>query len=109
VRQLRVRFNPKITSFKEVVSDTKKTTLGSKFPFVMRNGIVGYKEFPINGLLSYLSDNDRLFMSKEDLQLPNYIEKETDINDENIAIEKAFKLNALEWLNNGGLKVFRSP
>lgn len=109
VRQLKVRYNPKISSFKEVVSDTKKTTLGSKFPFVLRNGIVNYKEFPINGLLSYLADNDRLFMSAEDLKLPKYIEKENDINDENIAIEKAFKLGALEWLNNGGLKVFRSP
>lgn len=108
-RQLKVRYNPKVTSFKEVVSDTKKTTLGSKFPFILRNGIVNYKEFPVGGLLSYLSDNDKLFMSAEELNLPQYIANTTDITDENIAIEKCFKLAALEWLNNGGLKVFRSP
>lgn len=108
-RQLKVRYNPKVASFKEVVSDTKKTTLGSKFPFILRNGVVNYKEFPVNGLLSYLSDNDRLFMSAEELNLPKYIENETDVTDENIAIEKQFKLAALEWLNNGSIKVFRSP
>ena len=108
-RQLKIRYNPKVASFKEVVSDTKKTTLGSKFPFILRNGVVNYKEFPVNGLLSYLSDNDRLFMSAEELNLPKYIENATDITDENIAIEKSFKLAALEWLNNGSIKVFRSP
>lgn len=108
-RQLKVRYNPKISSFKEIVQDTKKVTLGSQFPFILRNGNVNYKEFPINGLLSYLSDNDRLFMSKEELELPDIIPNETDITDVNIAIEKNFKIKALSWLNNGGIKLFRSP
>lgn len=108
-RQLKVRFNPKVSSFKEIVSETKKTTLGNQFPFILRNGAVRYKEFPVNGLLSYLSDNEKLFMSREELRMAEDAESETDITDENIYYEKLFKLQALDWLNNGGIKIFRSP
>lgn len=108
-RQLKIRFNPKITSFKEVVSETKKTTLGSQFPFIMRNGAVKYKEFPINGLISYLSDNDRLFMTTDELSMTKEFLGQTDITDENMHYEQVFKLQVLNWLNNGSIKVFRSP
>ena len=50
---LKIRFNPTISSFKSVVAETKKTTLGRKYPFILRNGVLNYKEFPINGLISY--------------------------------------------------------
>jgi hypothetical protein len=33
----------------------------------------------------------------------------TDCTDENIAYERKFKLQALEWLNNGDPKLFKSP
>jgi hypothetical protein len=36
--------------------------LGSKYPFIFRNGNVNYKEFPISGLLSYLMDEKEMFM-----------------------------------------------
>jgi hypothetical protein len=51
-RQLRIRFNPKVTSFKSARLESKMDTLGGKFPFIFRNGNVEYKEFPISGLLS---------------------------------------------------------
>ena len=109
-RQLKVRFNPKVTSFKAVVSETKKNTLGSKYPFFFRNGIVEYKEFPISGLISYLSDNDEYFMSRtEELGMDPDWEDSTDLTDENIFYERKFKLKVLEWLNNGEPKLFRSP
>jgi hypothetical protein len=36
--------------------ESKIDTIGNKYPFIYRNGKVKYKEFPISGLLSYLSD-----------------------------------------------------
>jgi hypothetical protein len=63
---LRIRFNPNVSSFKSVVAETKKTTLGRQFPFILRNGVLNYKEFPITGLISYQMDNDELFLSKSD-------------------------------------------
>jgi hypothetical protein len=52
-RQLKVRYNSKVTSFKTDYLETKVNTIGSKFPFIFRNGNVEYKEFPISGLISY--------------------------------------------------------
>ena len=109
-RQLKVRFNPQISSFKAVVSETKKNTLGAKYPFFFRNGIIEYKEFPISGLLSYLIDNDEYFMSRtNELGMDEDWADTTDCTDENIAYERKFKLQALEWLNNGDPKLFKSP
>ena len=52
-------------------------TIGSKYPFIFRNGIVNYKEFPIAGLITYLADNAELFVNyKDDLNI--------DIVDEDI-------------------------
>jgi hypothetical protein len=50
--------NPKISSFKTHLLESKVDTMGSKFPFYFRNGNVDYKEFPISGLISYQMDND---------------------------------------------------
>lgn len=61
-RQLKIKFNPKVSSFKKDVLETKVDTLGSKYPFIFKNGQVEYKEFPISGLISYLSDEENLFL-----------------------------------------------
>lgn len=109
-RQLKVRFNPKVSSFKTVLQDTKKNTLGSQFPFFFRNGNVAYKEFPISGLISYLADDNEQFMTRtDDLQMPIDWENTTDILDDNLLYERTFKLKVLDWLNDGNIKLFRSP
>jgi hypothetical protein len=61
-RQLKIKYNPKISSFKTDVLEAKVDTIGSKYPFIFRNGNVAYKEFPIGGLISYLSDEEKLFL-----------------------------------------------
>ena len=55
-RQLKVRFNPNVSSFKNDILESKVDTLGSKYPFIFRNGNVWYKEFPVSGLISHLMD-----------------------------------------------------
>ena len=56
-RQLKVRFNPNVSSFKNDLLESKVDTIGSRYPFIFRNGNVKYKEFPITGLISYLMDD----------------------------------------------------
>jgi hypothetical protein len=108
-RQLRIRFNPKVASFKTVVQEAKKTTLGAKHPYIFRSGAVEYKEFPISGLISYMMDNDEFFLSKsKDLYINDW-EDTTDIVDDNILVERLFKLQVLDWLNDGRPKLFKSP
>ena len=65
-RQLRIKFNPKISSFKTNILQSKTETIGSKYPFITRNGVVNYKEFPISGLISLLMDENEQFMTEEE-------------------------------------------
>lgn len=62
-RQLKIKYNPKVASFKNNLLENKIETIGSQYPFIFRNPIVKYKEFPISGLISYLSDEEGLFFS----------------------------------------------
>lgn len=120
-RQLRVNFNANVSSIKTVTAESKKTTLGSKYPYILRNGYLSYKEFPITGVLSYLSDPDELFISKEELIHPIVLAntkvnnrrvteftETTDQTDENVTAEKNFAMHVLSWLNNGSIKLFKS-
>lgn len=68
-KQLKLRFNPKVSSFKTTILEQKIDTIGGKYPFFFRNGQVGYKEFQISGLLSYQQDESNLFISDEELGL----------------------------------------
>lgn len=123
-RQLKIRFNPKISSFKTTLLESKVDTIGGKYPFFFRNGLVGYKEFPISGLISYQQDKAEMFMTKQELGLStesalrkitasgdthNERTATTNLVDYNIMSERLFKLAVLDWLNNGKPKLFRSP
>ena len=70
-RSLRIRFNPKISTFKTDLLESKMDTIGGKYPFIFRNDQVEYKEFPIAGLISYQMDENNLFITDEELGLIN--------------------------------------
>lgn len=123
-KQLRVRYNPQITTFKTDLLEQKTDTIGSKFPFIFRNGSVNYKELAISGLLSYWSDEEHLFVTEEELglekdnqlrtassskRIKNFDVQTTSLTSYNIMAEREFKLQALDWLNDGEIKLFRSP
>lgn len=111
-KQLKIKFNPKVSSFKKTLMENKSDTIGSKYPFFFRNGRVEYKEFAINGLISYLMDENDLFTYIE--EKPNkgtdgLINKQnTDLTSSNFLYERDFKLKVLDWLNDGKPKLFRS-
>lgn len=118
-RQLKIKFNPKITGFKSSVLETKTNTIGSKYPFIFRNGNVEYKEFQISGLLSLLGDENNEFLTglynKGDNQRPmtpaaaGYVASGgQQLSAENYRKERQFKLEVLSWLTNGKPKLFRS-
>lgn len=111
-RQLCIKFNPKISSFKNVIQESKYDTLDSQYPVFFRNGKLKYKEFPISGLISYETDENELFLEwKNDprfIMLENKI-KPTGLSAENYNNEREFRTEVLDWLNNGKPKLFRSP
>jgi len=73
---LRIKFNPKVSTFKNDLLEAKIDTIGGKHPFIFRNGNVMYKEMALSGLISYQMDENNLFLSDADLLL------ETDKNKE---------------------------
>ena len=72
-RQLRINLNANVSSIKTVTAESKKVTLGNKYPYILRNGYLSYKEFPITGVLTYLSDPNELFITKEELIHPTVL------------------------------------
>ena len=107
-RQLKIRFNPKVSSFKDTILEQKQDTIGGKYPFFFRNGQVKYKEIPISGLISYFMDDEEMFISLEDIGLVKD-DKTINLTNDNFAAERKFKLEVMDWLNNGKFKLFRSP
>lgn len=105
-RQLKIKYNPKVTGFKNNLLESKLNTIGSQHPFIFRNGNVKYKEFSISGLISCSTDDEFLFVNENDFGEYDYT---ANLIGANIASEREFKLKVLEWLNNGQPKLFRSP
>ena len=106
-KQLCIRFNPKVSNFKTTIAEQKINTIGNKFPIFFKNPVQNYKEFSISGLISYHMDNENFFMDLEDKV--NYEYGTTNLTNDNFSLEKLFKLQVLDWLNNGNPKLFRSP
>lgn len=111
-KQLKIKFNPKISSWKRQLQETQTDTIGSKYPFVLRNGAVNYFTFPISGLISYYIDEAEAFCSKNSLrvssQITTDVESNFDLDDNNIVLEREFRNQVEEFLTNGDFKYFKS-
>lgn len=117
--QFKIKFDPNISSFKTNLLETKTETLGSKHPFIRRNGKVKYKEFPIGGLITTFCDEEGLFLNRKNL----YTEEEDSYyNDTSLGYninhsiteykdfvyEKLFRDKIVEFLQEDSVKLFRS-
>lgn len=113
-RQLKIKFNPTVSSFKRTIQESRTDTIGSQYPFVRRNGYMNYAQFPIGGLISFEMDESELFTSLEELfgdnlKLYTAYNNEHRISDaNNIMYEKLFKDKVIEFLYNEQPKLFRS-
>lgn len=94
----KIKYNPKISSFKQVVQEQKIETIGAQYPFFFKNGEINYHEFPISGLISYIPS----------IEYEEEATYETNLTATNIAAEREYKMKVLKWLNNGKPKVFKS-
>ena len=65
--QLNIRFDPSVSSFKRTVSESRTDTIGSKYPYIKRNGYVEYRQFPIGGTITHLMDPSHLIASREEI------------------------------------------
>ncbi len=137
-RQLKIKYNEKVGSYKTDLQESKIETIGGKFPYIFRNGNINYKELNISGLLSYLSDENNLFLNLYEKnrekrrygkwvwgtdEEENTLKWEEDKNPtthssiiaannsnslDNFALERKFKNEVLDWLNNGEPKLLKT-
>lgn len=129
-RQLRLRFDPNITSYQHVLSESSTQTIGGKYPFIKRNGNLNYKQIGISGLISYHMDKgddifharqneqliwttngNNLFTSKEELYNNStlYDSLNTNTRATDMVLERKFREKVMEFLLDGQVKLFRSP
>lgn len=129
-RQLRLRFDPNITSYQHVLSESSTQTIGGKYPFIKRNGNLNYKQIGISGLISYHMDKgDDIFHTRQNEQLiwttngsdlftskaelynnsTLYDSLNTNSRATDIVLERKFREKVMEFLLDGKVKLFRSP
>ena len=85
-----IKYNPEVTGFKYVVSESSVQTLGSKYPTIRRNGATGYYQFNISGLIS-CEVND------------NSVEGDDDREK-----ERNYRKDLMDFLCNDKIKLFQS-
>jgi hypothetical protein len=102
-RQLKIKYNPKVSSFKDTILEQKIETIGSQYPFIFRNSNIRYKEISISGLISHQMDEENLF------SLSLQFSEDTSITANNYHKERKFREEVYNWLTNGKPKLFRSP
>ena len=114
--QLNIRFDPSVNSFKRTVSESRTDTIGSKYPYIKRNGYVEYRQFPIGGTITHLMDPSYLITSREEIfrdSLNNYTEfnkdKNVRIDDFNDwTYEREFREKVMDFLYANKVRLFRS-
>ena len=96
-KQLKIKYNPQISSFKETVIESKTETIGSKYPFIKRNGRVKYKTFPISGLITHFCDEDQLFIAEDKV-----------FSNDEYYYERRFRERVYDFLYDNTAKLFKS-
>lgn len=95
-RQLKIKFNPKLNSFKHTVLASKQDTIGDKYPHLSRNGYANYSEFPISGLISFQMDEGQTFLSFRAQDLENEVKAGYYYDDNNMIDRDKFELLPLD-------------
>lgn len=114
-RQLKLKFDTTVSSFKYNVLESRTDTLGSKYPFIRRNGHAKYRTFPISGLITSFCDEAGLFTTKKDiygntLELYEAYNKNNDITEyRDFSYEREFRERVMDFLYENNIKLFKSP
>ena len=115
-KQLKLKFNNDMGSFKIQLQESKVDPIGATYPVVTRNAATYYKTFPVNGLISFLMDEQSTFCKKADLytreEIRDFYESynsKNNITQYDFIYEKDFRQAVLDFLHDGEIKLFKSP
>lgn len=115
-QQLKIKFDPQVNNYSRVVSQSLTETIGSKYPFIRRNGKVDYRTFSISGTISYFSDvGYNLMRASQDESYGDSAVYYKEYNLENnidlyndVIQEKVFREKVLDFLYENNVKLYKS-
>lgn len=126
---MKVKLNENIPSLKYNISENSTETIGSQFPFIMRNGNVEYRQFNISGTISAAIDletgetwnpetqsfddntyekNRKAFYGNDYQYYQKYLEKYNIPITNDFIYEKKFRDKIIKYLKDGKVKLFKS-
>lgn len=129
--QLTLKYDCNISNMKINTLSSKTDTIGSKYPFVRKNGDVYYRSFPISGTITAYMDEDHLFTDDEKMYnncynscykpyneglTPHSLFGVTESNQEygyydeqyDYVRQREFRLLVQDFLYNNKVKLFKS-
>jgi len=97
------------------ISESKTDTIGSKYPYIRRNGNMYYRSFPCSGTITAFMDRASLFTSKSEIN-NNYSNIYDTFkgninqysNQYDFTYERKFREKVQEFLYNSKPKLFKS-
>ena len=114
-QQIKIKYNPQVSSFQRTVNDTKIDTIGAKYPYIKRNGATAYRQFPISGLITIMMDEDKIFTAREEFYNEESLSLYNEYNDKNridkyndITYERDFREKVMDFLYKHNVKLYRS-
>ena len=115
IKQLKLKFDFQISSYKTNIGQSRTDTIGSKYPFIRRNGNMYYRSFPVTGTITSIMDNTDLFTSSEEM-FQNYLSNYNSykgkyddyINRYDYTYERKFREQVEDFLYNAKPKLYKS-
>lgn len=114
-KQLKLKYDFQISSYKTNISESKTDTIGSKYPFIRRNGSMYYRSFPITGTITGFMDQARLFTNEQEMfnnKYSQYKQFKGQISQHGIqydyTYERKFREKVQEFLYNAKPKLYKS-
>jgi len=114
-KQLKLKYDFQISSYKTNISESKTDTIGSKYPFIRRNGNMYYRSFPITGTITGFMDDADLFTNDTEMfggyyskykNFKGYIDDY--VNRYDYTYERKFREKVEEFLYNAKPKLYKS-
>ena len=100
-QQISIVFDENISSFKPVRKDVLLETIGSKYPFIIRNAAINYKNMEFAGNITCHMDIENISGFGASAYYSDYTSA--------VHIERNFRDWFEEWINDGYPKILKTP